>query len=241
MSFKNALQTYIDRPDDFPQAVVFQDEEVVIIKDLYPKALRHLLVLPRNRNLSRKHPLEAFLSPDLWDDIYEYVERAKDIIIEDLFSSGLLKFEKNSALAGEFRNTFIRAGVHSIPSLNNLHIHVITQDFHLTCMKHKKHYNSFTTAFFVPFGDLEPSSHVNNRDFLAHEDEYDSQSADDNDGPVSVAVHERDPKKLEALIKTSPLECTTCGKSFGNKFQDLKKHLEREFELKYNGGAGKIS
>lgn len=237
MSFKYALQAYIERPDDFPNSVVYKDEEVVIIKDLYPKALRHLLILPRNKHLSRKHPLDAFQSVDLWDDFYEYVEKTKDIIMDDLFSRGLLKFEKNSSLASDFRNTFIRAGVHSIPSLNNLHIHVITQDFYLPYLKHKKHYNSFTTAFFVAFGDLEPESHGSTGDFLAHDGEYDSQSPDEDEAPVFATKHERSPNKLEMLIKGSPLACTACDKKFGNKFQDLKKHLEREFELKFNAGA----
>lgn len=35
-----------------------------------------------------------------------------------------------------------------VPSMRQLHLHVISQDFNSPHLKNKKHWNSFTTAFF---------------------------------------------------------------------------------------------
>ena len=34
------------------------------------------------------------------------------------------------------------------PSMRQLHMHIVSQDFDSPCMKNKKHWNSFTTTFF---------------------------------------------------------------------------------------------
>ncbi|KAF6067025.1 Scavenger mRNA decapping enzyme C-term binding family protein [Candida albicans] len=110
---------------------------------MFPKSTRHLLVIPRNQ----------FTGHELYNMVSGYVEKAKDLIIDELFRYSNVN---DKSQLSEFRNTFIKAGVHSIPSLNNLHVHVITQDFHSPRMRNKKHYNSFTTKFFVPFEELNP-------------------------------------------------------------------------------------
>jgi len=40
-------------------------------------------------------------------------------------------------------------GIHSGPSMNHLHVHVLSVDRFSECMRHRKHYNSFATDFFV--------------------------------------------------------------------------------------------
>ena len=35
-----------------------------------------------------------------------------------------------------------------VPSMRQLHLHIISQDFDSTSLKNKKHWNSFTTPFF---------------------------------------------------------------------------------------------
>ena len=54
----------------------------------------------------------------------------------------------------------ILIGIHTQPSMQHLHIHVISRDLHSNCMWEKTNYTSFTTRFFV---DLE--------DFPLNEDE----------------------------------------------------------------------
>jgi aprataxin len=41
-----------------------------------------------------------------------------------------------------------------VPSMRQLHLHVISQDFHSANLKNKKHWNSFTTAFFLDSVDV---------------------------------------------------------------------------------------
>lgn len=48
----------------------------------------------------------------------------------------------------------VKVGVHAHPSMNHLHIHVLSVDRFSECMKHRKHYNSFATDFFVPLEDF---------------------------------------------------------------------------------------
>ncbi|RLV95197.1 Aprataxin-like protein [Spathaspora sp. JA1] len=240
MSFRDAFQPYIDNPEKYNDIVLFQDENVIIIKDVYPKAIRHLLVIPRNPDVSKKHPLDAFNTnypeysgEELYQLIVGYVDRAKDIIIDDLSK----KFNIESM--AEFRNTFIKAGVHSIPSLNNLHIHVITQDFNSPRLKNKKHYNSFTTKFFVPFEQLNPLFNEKyyqlNKDQDSNYDsdsDYNSDDEDDEDKP-SFIRHVRLKSALLDILSNTPYTCPSCDLTFGNSMVKLKEHLQQEYTKKF--------
>lgn len=235
MSFRHGLQTYITDPNQ--ELVLFHDDDYVIMADGFPKSLRHYLVLPRSKALTHQHPVDALSSVAVYEKASLYVEKAKDMIIEDLTQKGYI--ENDKAAQEIFRNTFIKAGVHSVPSMANLHIHVITQDFYLPRLKHKKHYNSFTTPFFVEFDTLEPSTR-----------DVGGLSGSDSDSHSDGLVEElllgggrRNKKKLaqrvdvpdlEKLLVTTPLKCVYCGRNFGTQFKALKKHLEEEFRKKFN-------
>lgn len=43
-----------------------------------------------------------------------------------------------------------KIGYHALPSMQQLHLHVISNDFDSPCLKTKKHWNSFCTDFFLP-------------------------------------------------------------------------------------------
>jgi hypothetical protein len=47
-----------------------------------------------------------------------------------------------------------RLGFHSIPSMAQLHLHIITNDFNSEWLKFKKHWNSFTSPFFLSLDDI---------------------------------------------------------------------------------------
>jgi aprataxin len=47
-----------------------------------------------------------------------------------------------------------RLGFHSIPSMAQLHLHIITNDFNSEWLKTKKHWNSFTSPFFLSLDDV---------------------------------------------------------------------------------------
>jgi aprataxin len=47
-----------------------------------------------------------------------------------------------------------QVGYHARPSMHQLHLHVISDDFDSAALKDKKHWNSFTTKFFVPSSEV---------------------------------------------------------------------------------------
>ncbi|KYN27117.1 Aprataxin [Trachymyrmex cornetzi] len=48
----------------------------------------------------------------------------------------------------------ILIGYHAMPSMQRLHLHVISTDFNSPCLKTKYHWNSFTTPFFLHSQDV---------------------------------------------------------------------------------------
>ena len=48
----------------------------------------------------------------------------------------------------------IRVGYHAIPSMPQLHLHIISEDFDSECLKTKKHYQSFATSFFIDANEV---------------------------------------------------------------------------------------
>lgn len=93
----------------------------------------------------------------------------------------------------------VMCGIHARPSMNHLHIHVISVDRYSDRMKHRKHYNSFSTPFFVDVDDF----------------------------PLAKDDPRRHPEK-EGYLRHGFI-CWRCGKAFGNRFTELKAHLEKEF------------
>nr|XP_006821289.1 PREDICTED: uncharacterized protein LOC102800978 [Saccoglossus kowalevskii] len=110
-----------------PDLQVYKDEKIVVITDKYPKARYHYLVLPHisipNLKSLKKQHLE----------LLKHMHKKGKDLIDSHASSGF-----------EFRR-----GYHCVPSMSHLHMHVISQDFNSSSLKTKKHWNSFTTDYFV--------------------------------------------------------------------------------------------
>lgn len=107
-----------------PNLAVDQDSLTVTIKDKYPKAKHHFLIMPK-----------------------ENIPGLMSLKKENL---KLLKHMKSVAdkLCSKFDENF-KIGYHSVPSMQRLHLHVISDDFVSPCLKTKVHWNSFTTTFFM--------------------------------------------------------------------------------------------
>lgn len=105
---------------------------------------------------------------------------------------------QNTLTAG--KKIRFRMGFHAIPSMKQLHMHLISQDFESDALKNKKHWNSFTTRFFVD----------SNRFIGILEDQ----------GSIFF-----DKKEYEALL-SSDLKCCFCGASIGN-MPTLKDHIRK--------------
>ena len=106
-------------------------EELVCTYDLYPKARVHLLILPRHR-LSWPSELTAEHAP----------------LVRRMASLGA--HVAQTLRARDPSLAPFRLGFHAVPSMRQLHLHAISGDMTSDCLKNKKHWNSFTTSFFVP-------------------------------------------------------------------------------------------
>jgi len=108
-----------------PQLKVLEKSDHVVIKDKFPKATHHFLVLPieRIQNLSKLTSQHVNL-------IRRMVETGWEV-------------------ADKHPKYNFKLGFHAIPSMSQVHLHVISQDFNSAGLKHKKHWNSFTTDYFI--------------------------------------------------------------------------------------------
>ena len=163
-----------------PDMIVKEDDKIVIIKDAYPKAKHHFLVLPRD-NISS---LRA-LNPSHVSLLQSMLELGKSLESELTAKDPSLRFQH---------------GYHAVPSMTRLHMHIISRDFNSPCLKTKKHWNSFTTKFFLPAEDV-----------IGRLRTY---------GKVEV-----DKARYEEILK-SPLKCHVCHASCQN-MPKLKDHILR--------------
>ncbi|XP_013190580.1 aprataxin [Amyelois transitella] len=113
-----------------PESIVKKTDSIVAIRDKYPKAKIHYLILPFE-NINSIHELNLTHIP----------------LIEEF---GKLYQE----LKKEHTDSTLRAGFHAVPSMQRLHMHVISTDMVSPCLKTKVHWNSFTTDFFIPYQDV---------------------------------------------------------------------------------------
>lgn len=130
-SWAQSLYELAMNPEKYKNSdsILETSDEYVVLKDLYPKAKRHVLVIARMDGL----------------DSLADVKKEHLPLLRRMHSAGVKwahKFlEEDAAL--EFR-----LGYHSVPSMRQLHLHIISQDFNSASLKNKKHWNSFTTSFF---------------------------------------------------------------------------------------------
>ncbi|XP_026876247.2 aprataxin isoform X1 [Electrophorus electricus] len=160
-----------------PKMQVYKDEKVVVIKDKYPKARHHWLVLPWEFISSLKA-----LRPEHCQ-LLKHMQQVGDSMVQKCPDGQTLRF---------------RLGYHAIPSMSHVHLHVISQDFDSPCLKNKKHWNSFTTDYFIESQDVIAML--------------------ERDGKVSVKDGTSELLKL-------PLHCHVCRKEQAT-IPKLKDHLK---------------
>ena len=112
-----------------PEQIFETDELTVTLKDAFPKARYHLLIVPREE-INSVSELSA-----------ENIELLKHIhkLAEDLISR-VHKKEPNLSF---------RFGYHAVPSMKPLHLHIISQDFNSPKMRTAHHWNTFNTEYFI--------------------------------------------------------------------------------------------
>ncbi|KAF9543245.1 hypothetical protein EC957_001042 [Mortierella hygrophila] len=109
----------------------WHDDDNIIITDAYPKAKVHMLVLPRK-------PV---------DKVTDLVGEAGIRTVE-----GLIRVATTLMGTLKAENAYLdfKMGFHVIPSMRQLHLHVISQDFCSPYLRNAQHWNSFNTRFFIP-------------------------------------------------------------------------------------------
>ena len=159
-----------------PNMIVESDSLTVTIKDAFPKAKHHYLILPKEslsslRSLTAKHI-----------SLLEHMDECGQSLTKQLI-------DKNPNL--EFRQ-----GYHAVPSMSQLHMHVISQDFDSTCLKTKKHWNSFTSDFFIDSQQIIKMLKSQNKIEL-NQDKYDALLKSD------LVCHKctHRPKNMPALVQ----------------------------------------
>jgi aprataxin len=212
---RDGLLDYIQNPTSFPPTrVIYHNTDFVVTNDLYPKGSVHLLLLPRDPSKYLLHPFDAFSDPVFLASVRAEAAKLKSLAAKELRrlfgSSSTSDQVRLSAMdaypppatlpAGRDWTSEIMIGIHARPSMNHLHVHIISKDRYGDCLRHRKHYNSFSTPFFVPLDDF----------------------------PLAEDDVRRHPGR-EGYLKRD-LVCWKCGMEFGNRFTKLKEHLKEEFE-----------
>jgi len=132
-NWRNAFLDVIENPEQHQhQKIYYQDENILVIYDLFPKSQQHLLILPKKLKIDSIRELKK-----------EHLSLLKLMHTRAEWVAESLKKQSNS------KDMNFRLGYHSIPSMRLLHLHVISQDFDSPSLKNIKHWNSFNTPFFV--------------------------------------------------------------------------------------------
>ncbi|XP_073819657.1 aprataxin [Musca autumnalis] len=165
-----------------PSTHIISSSTAVVIRDKYAKSKHHYLVMPFDDipsifNLTRHHlPL-----------------------LQEMYLLALNVIE----VKGQQTDNFL-IGFHNQPSMQRLHLHVISKDFVSDCLKTKKHWNSFNTALFLNYEDL-----------IAQLEHNDKVKRLDND--------------IIKELSNTDLKCNQCS-YIGKNMPNLKQHLLEHYE-----------
>eukprot|EP01098_Paradermamoeba_levis_P012504 TRINITY_DN5485_c0_g1_i2.p1 TRINITY_DN5485_c0_g1~~TRINITY_DN5485_c0_g1_i2.p1 ORF type:complete len:189 (-),score=29.76 TRINITY_DN5485_c0_g1_i2:14-580(-) len=175
--WSGVLTSYFEHPENHQEDILYQDKDVTVLYDKFPKAQVHLLAIP-------SFVLSGFSS----------LNETHLPLLHKMRECGLAMAQK---ITPEKAMKF-KTGFHAVPSLKQLHLHVISTDLDSPKMKHNKHWNSFTTEFFVDFQDFVGQVQRDNR--VQFDEAY-----------------------YEGLLRQKP-RCHKCSTEFAT-FPNLKSHL----------------
>jgi len=194
-SWHGGLMQYLQHATALNSFIFLETSQWKVIYDGYPKAKIHLLLLPK----------PSFLA------VSGVAELRREAHGERLARLHVEAQRIAAKLHQDLPGLRLRLGYHSMPSLQPLHLHIISQDFDSPSLKTKKHWNSFTTPFFLDATQVE--------------------TALQEQGRVVV-----DRVNAEALLKQA-LCCHGCGAE-QKSMPTLKQHLTCCRQVKELGTAG---
>ena len=180
----------------------------------------HLLLLPRNPSIYSLHPLHAFATKP---SFLASARKELESVVLPIAASELRRLHGSHSASDRARRAAmeadepplpsdlpsgrdwskeLRTGIHANPSMNHLHIHILSRDMYSECLRHRQHYQSFNTEFFCQIKDM----------------------------PLDEGEVERVRHGARESLSERGMRCWRCGREFGNQFKKLKAHLEEEFE-----------
>jgi aprataxin len=141
--FRNIFLHRVPNITDDDPDLYYRDDKVVVIYDQFPKAMYHLLILPKDTTVIDMSHLTKEHIP-----LIQHMQFVGEQIIKQyvIFISFLTRISLKSVIKEKIE---FKVGFHALPSLKLLHLHVISQDFVSKSLKKIEHWNSFTTNFFI--------------------------------------------------------------------------------------------
>ncbi|KAI0780891.1 hypothetical protein BD413DRAFT_462632, partial [Trametes elegans] len=204
------LRTYaLMDPEEIPDSVkLWYSEDTVTIHDKYPKGLYHELVLPLIRP-----PLRAADLKDLRSLLLLPREQAKGVLLKLRRDALETKRLIEQEMVIQHTATWpVHIGVHALPSLEHLHVHVVSSDFLGEYFKRKKNLNSFHPKL----------------GFFIHLDEIIRWFDADIEPTWFAMVSTIDKKEYEPLLRANT-RCPLCDAPYTSSPR-LRRHLEEHFE-----------
>ncbi|KAF7338341.1 HIT-like protein [Mycena venus] len=219
MSALTVLRTYAQtNPAKIPPSILFSHTETSItIYDAFPKGIFHFLILPRVQEPLTVSELSNLRTLLLSGD----KARAKQVISALNEDAKTLRQEIQEEMKSRYGFTWgIWTGFHGAPSMDHLHLHVLSDDLCSERMKNKKHYNSFhpKLGFFLDIDEV--------LSWFDAEDSY------------YTSMAKLDTKHYESMLKED-LSCWRCNASMKN-IPTLKAHLQEEWDTQAKREKAKI-
>ncbi|KAJ8520410.1 hypothetical protein ONZ45_g2767 [Pleurotus djamor] len=209
MSNLTILRSYASKADlsKLPPTVLFShNDKTLTIFDAYPKAIFHFLLLPRTQPPFSTFDISSLRSllkceKSAAKTLLEQMNEDAQVVVKDIEAEMISRYG--------FKWD-IWLGFHGAPSMEHLHLHIISSDLCSEKLKNKKHYNSFhpKLGFFIHLKDV--------LEWFDGEDSYFDTMA------------KLDKKTYETMLKED-LACWNCGSAQKN-MPTLKTHLQEEFD-----------
>ncbi|KAF8610152.1 hypothetical protein BDV93DRAFT_601209 [Ceratobasidium sp. AG-I] len=215
MSFGSALRQYVlaDPKSLGHDVLLSESEKCITIFDKFPKAMFHFLVLPKldstitssvSTNLSTLLQWDKAGALQCLQHMHHDAESTKSMIEDEMVKKYGFKWD-------------VHVGFHALPSMEHVHLHILSSDLCAPPLKKKHHYNSFRPdlGFFLHLADVLSWFELPTATPFTKGLTYEQKAAI----PTS---------KYEALLKTN-LECFKCQESF-KTIPQLKIHLQKEWD-----------
>jgi len=209
MSNLTILRRYAQKtnPASLPSSVLLSHtHKSLTLFDAYPKSIFHFLILPRITPQVDEFDLTS-LRTLLKSDKAKVKEVLSGLNEDAQIVRGLIQDEMIKRYGFKWG---IWMGFHAVPSMEHVHLHIISADLCSPSLKSKKHYNSFHPkhGFFLHLQDV--------LSWLDAEPSY------------YETMSELKKSQYEPLLKDD-LVCWRCGHVLKN-MPTLKAHLQEEWD-----------